>query len=269
MGYGPKLLEYDLKNNKYRMDEYIDNSRELFYNEIFEENILKNLIILVNKYSQICNIYKFELFTENKNTNNNSIKLLKEGNKKFEINYNIYDNIINNIYPKAKNIFEKFNKDYMKSSFKENENLNEKYINKIKNLLNDFRKIFCSFLNKKGFFCLNHNDIYNVNILLNKFDNNKLYLIDNEFASLNLIGFDVAFYLVMSLFQYYPKYEYFPGRLNYEKFNEIFKQYLDIFISTNFDWINKDNERKLYIEKIKKKNILWNCYVLLIYFALL
>jgi hypothetical protein len=135
MGYGPKLLEYDLKNNKYRMDEYIDNSRELFYNEIFEENILKNLIILVNKYSQICNIYKFELFTENKNTNNNSIKLLKEGNKKFEINYNIYDNIINNIYPKAKNIFEKFNKDYMKSSFKENENLNEKHINKIKNLL--------------------------------------------------------------------------------------------------------------------------------------
>ena len=117
------------------MDEYIDNSRELFYNEIFEENILKNLIILVNKYSQICNIYKFELFTENKNTNNNSIKLLKEGNKKFEINYNIYDNIINNIYPKAKNIFEKFNKDYMKSSFKENENLNEKHINKIKNLL--------------------------------------------------------------------------------------------------------------------------------------
>ena len=127
------------------MDEYIDNSRELFYNEIFEENILKNLIILVNKYSQICNIYKFELFTENKNTNNNSIKLLKEGNKKFEINYNIYDNIINNIYPKAKNIFEKFNKDYMKSSFKENKNLNEKHINKIKNLLNDFRKIFLFF----------------------------------------------------------------------------------------------------------------------------
>jgi len=125
-GYGPKLLEYDYQNEKYRIDEFLDNSRELFYEEIFEEKILKKLIILINKYSQISDIYKYELIN---NQSKNTIKLIQQGNKSFSIKSNIYDYIINNVYNKAKENFEKFYNDYTKSSFNDN-NLNESNLKK-------------------------------------------------------------------------------------------------------------------------------------------
>ena len=90
---------------------------------------------------------------------------------------------------------------------------------------------------------MNHNDLYQTNILLNK-NTKKMYLIDNEFASLNMIGFDIIWYCLMSMFKYFPKYEYFPNLMNYEKFYEIFKKYLECFEKMNFDWINKNQERK-------------------------
>ena len=98
---------------------------------------------------------------------------------------------------------------------------------------------------------LNHHDLYQVNILLNK--NDKIFLIDNEFACLSMIGFDIVWYIIMSLFKYYPKYEYFPFLFNYDKFYEVFKKYLKCFIKTNTDWINHNQERKDYIEIIKKE----------------
>ncbi|OUM58368.1 hypothetical protein PIROE2DRAFT_64455 [Piromyces sp. E2] len=108
--------------------------------------------------------------------------------------------------------------------------------------------------NEKGYFVLNHHDLYPVNILI-KEDTDKIYLIDNEFACLSLIGFDIIWYLVMSLFKYYPKYEYFPDAMNYEKFYEIYKNYLESFIQTNLHWIREEaaEERQRYWEALKKE----------------
>ena len=248
LGYGPKLLEFDYENEKYRIDEFIEDSIELPHNELFNENILKDLIIILNNYSQISDIYKYELIQEN---SKNIINLIQEGNKQFKIKNNIYDKMINYVYPRAKKNFEKFNDDYLKNHIND-ENLNENNINKIKSLTNNFISLFSSFFNNKGFFVLNHTDLYQANILLNK-NTNKIYIIDNEFACLNMIGFDIIWYLLMSLFQYYPKYEYFPDLMNYEKFYEIYKKYLECFIQTNIKWINENNERKNYIESLKKE----------------
>ena len=41
--------------------------------------------------------------------------------------------------------------------------------------------------------------------------------------------------------------------MNYEKFYEIYKKYLECFIQTNIKWINENNERKNYIESLKKE----------------
>jgi len=99
---------------------------------------------------------------------------------------------------------------------------------------------------------LNHHDLYQVNILLNE-DTDRIYLIDNEFASLSMIGFDIIWYLVMSLFKYYPEYEYFPNLMNYEKFYEIYKNYLECFIQANQHWINEKEERQRYMESLNKE----------------
>lgn len=68
-----------------------------------------------------------------------------------------------------------------------------------------------------------------------------------------MIGFDIVWYSLMSIIQYYPKYEYYPELMDYDKFYEIFKKYLECFIETNTKWINENNERKNYIESLKKE----------------
>ena len=99
---------------------------------------------------------------------------------------------------------------------------------------------------------LNHHDLHGLNILLNK-DTNQIYIIDNEFSCLSLIGFDITWYMIMSLFQYEQNYEYYPHLMDYKKFYQIFLQYIDCFIKTNEDWINKEQERTDYIKYIQEE----------------
>ena len=61
MRYGPKLLDFDYKNETFRIEEYLNEAIDLPYKEIFNENILNELIIILNKYSQITDIYKYEI----------------------------------------------------------------------------------------------------------------------------------------------------------------------------------------------------------------
>ena len=248
-GYGPKILDFDYENKKYRIDEYLDDMRELLFEEYLNDEIINNLIIIINKYSKISDIYKYELIKEN---SKDIIKLEKTGNNQFNINKNIYDNIINNIYDRAIKNFEKFNNDYTKSTIR-TQHLNDTNINKIKNIINKFQKLFISFFNDTGYFILNHHDLYQANILLNT-NNKKLYIIDNELACLSFIGFDIVWYELMSLMKLFPKFEFYPNLMNYNKFYNIFKRYLECFIKTNSDWINQKQERIInYIEYIKKE----------------
>lgn len=248
MEYGPKLLFFDNENEAFRIDEYLNETIDLPYEEIFNENILNELIIILNKYSQITDIYKYEIREENLNS---EINLIQEGNNPFYIDKNIYDNLLNNIYYKAKNNFEKFNKDYNECSFRD-DNLNDINMNKIKNILNNFKTLISSFFHKSGFFILNHHDLYRLNILKNKITN-KIYIIDNELCCLSLIGFDLVWYLLMGLFRYFPKYEYYPNLMNYDKFYSIFQKYLECFVKANQDWINDKEERLKYIHSLKNE----------------
>jgi len=249
MGYGPKLLDFDYEKEKYIIDEYLDEAIDLPYEEIFNENILNELIIIINNYSRITDIYKYEIKEED--NLNYEIKIIQEGNNSFYTNKNIYDNLLNNTYYKAKKNFDKFNKDYNEYSIRDDK-LNDINMNKIKYILNNFKNLFTIFFNKKGFFILNHHDLYRLNILKNKITN-KIYIIDNEFSCLSLIGFDIIWYLLMSIFRYFPKYEYHPNLMNYDKFYIIYQKYLECFIKTNQEWINNKEERSKYIESLKNE----------------
>lgn len=248
MGYGPKLLDFDYKNERYRIDEYLDNTQNLPGNKILDQSVINNLIIIINEYSKVSDIYHYEIIEEN---SKKSIKLSQTGNNPFQITKNIYHNLINNIYNKAKNNFEKYYTDYNEINIKDNY-LNDENINKIKDMLNEFINLLISFFNKKGFFVLNHHDLHGLNVLLFK-DTNKIFIIDNEFSCLSLIGFDIVWYMIMSLFQYDPNYEYYPHLMDYNKFYQIYLQYMDCFTKSNEDWINKEQERIDYIKYIKKE----------------
>ena len=88
-GYGPKLLEFDNKNRKYRIDEYLEDTRELTYEEIFDENIINNLIIIINKYSQISDIYKYNFINKENKKIINLLKTSEDNLNKFNITTNI------------------------------------------------------------------------------------------------------------------------------------------------------------------------------------
>ena len=246
VGYGPKLLDFDYQNERYRIDEYLSNSIELPSEQIFNENILNDLIIILNYYSKISDIYKYEINEEKK-----SIELFQTGKNHFYIKKNIYDNTINNIYYKSKEKFDKFMNQYNKSSLR-NDILNDNNMNKIKNIINNFPNLFSSFFNQKGFFVLNHHDLHQLNILLNK-KTNKIFIIDNELCCLSLIGFDIIFYLNMSLFKFFPNYEYYPDLMNYDKFYSIYQKYVEYFMKKNQDWINQNQERFNYIQLLAKE----------------
>lgn len=244
-GYGPKLLEFDYKNERYRIDEYLSDSIQLPSEQIFNENIINDLIKIINHYSKISDIFKYEIIEKKK-----AIKLFQTGKNPFYIKKNIYDNTINNIYYKAKEKFDKFNNQYNKSSLR-NDNLNNN-MNKIKDILNNFINLFSSFFNQQGFFVLNHHDLHQLNILLNQ-ETNKIFIIDNELCCLSLIGFDIVFYLLMSLFKFVPYYEYYPNLMDFCKFYSIYQKYVECFEKENQDWINQSQERLNYCQLIEKK----------------
>ena len=160
IGYGPKLLYFDYQNERYRIDEYLADSIELPSEQIFNENILNDLIIILNYYSKISDIYKYEINEEKK-----SIELFQTGKNHFYIKKNIYDNTINNIYYKSKEKFDKFMNQYNKSSLR-NDILNDNNMNTIKNIINNFPNLFSSFFNQKGFFVLNHHDLHQLKYII-------------------------------------------------------------------------------------------------------
>ena len=53
---------------------------------------------------------------------------------------------------------------------------------------------------------LNHNDLHRKNLIIEK-TNSKIFVLDHEYAALNLIGIDIANYLNESIFDYCPKYK--------------------------------------------------------------
>ena len=91
-----------------------------------------------------------------------------------------------------------------------------------------------------------------LNILLNK-KTNKICIIDNELCCVSLIGFDIIFYLLMSLFKFVPNYEYYPDLMNYDKFYSIYQKYVECFTKENQDWINQNQERFNYIQLLVKE----------------
>ena len=265
---GPKILDND--NSTYRIDEYINNSQPLPHEILKTEKILKKIIKLFLNYNDILPIYKYkiidkndflvkyEIFNNNINRNNNINNI-----------QNIIELCIKKMLPKGLRALEKF-----KVNLENNKdiNINNKFEN-INNFANNIKQIFFLNFPEKFFFILNHNDTLRENLLLK---GEEIYIIDHEYGSLNLPGFDIINYLVESNFDYSKEINFIPEEIDLNLYYKIFLNYInELEKSENIKEFKKTNEGKNYFNEIKTKkyflkltildNILWFIFAL-IYF---
>ena len=262
---GPKIIDND--NSTYRIDEYINNSQPLPHEILKTEKILNKVIKLFLNYNEILPIYKYEIMDKND----------------FKVKYDILNNNINNIN-NIQNIIELCIKKMLpkglkalknfKVNLKNNNDLtvNKKFKN-IYNFANNIKHIFFSNFPEKFFFILNHNDTLRENLLLK---DDKIFIIDHEYGSLNLPGFDIVNYLVESNFDYSREINFIPEEIDLNYYYEIFLKYInELEKNENINEFKRTNEGINFFNEIKTMNyflrlnildnILWFIFAL-IYF---
>jgi thiamine kinase-like enzyme len=259
-GIGPIVYETD--NQTYRIEEFIKDlimlSKEKMFIEPLLEKMYKNFAIYttINKpeYHKNKNIFFKELLNH-ENTNfvnftcrkmkDLAYKPLKEFKQKFEekiaeiSEYNLFDNDLNS----AQRI----------EDFKNKIKILEFYFENLEN-------IFFNCMPDEGFFVLSHNDAHLVNIMYTK-NMEKLYLFDHEYSCTNFLGFDMANYILESLFflaeHEFPYYSYIKTGLKSlinENFLEIYKIFFNYFEEINADYFTKNPEHKNFVEFAKTKD---------------
>ena len=205
--------------------------------------------MILNYFTTFSPFCKYEI-------NNDSIKLFPINNndneRKINITENQYEKIVNDLYEKAKissqNFYDEFTKKYSKEK-------NPKEYNNVllvKNYLENYKKIFNDNFQSKGFLVLNHGDVFRDNILYRAKDE-KIFLIDHEYFTLNLLGYDLAFYLVESFIIYDPELQCEFDKINLDELFTIYKHFINIFIESNKLIFEKEEFGKEFLEIIKTK----------------
>lgn len=230
---GPELL---YKGKDFCILEFIVDAPELNEDEKYNENILNHIINISVNYSFILHPVQYEILqSEDSNTKlENCFKLTKvnEDSQK-NVTYSIANEVIR-MLPIAQEKFDCFYNDIMEY-YKDKSNIPEeefKRIQKFEKTLKNYVPLFLnSFYYKKGFLVLSHNDMHRWNFLKK---DEKIYIIDHEYACMSLIGMDLANYMNENSF-------YFA-----QNGNEVFKKE-EIDINYYYKIYLK------YLEKLKKK----------------
>ena len=243
-GIGPKIYEV---NDKYRLDEYLDNTSTLTADDEFNPKIIEQIINIIENYSLISNIYKYKIKNEiiSFNIIDNNIS------KYNDINNNIFTKCMKNMLKIAENKVKIFSENYKKEYSKEEYIDGYNNLDKFEYYIKNFKKIFLKYFPSEGFLVLSHNDIHKLNILKRK-DDNKLFLLDNEYAFFNLPGLDISNYLNESTFLYENGYSFAKEKIDFDKYFEIYKLYINKFIE-NHNFLNDSNFGKNFLDLIKTK----------------
>lgn len=127
--------------------------------------------------------------------------------------------------------------------------------------MQNFNEIFMSVFPKEGYFVQNHHDFHRLNFIVHK-ETQKMYVIDHEYASLGLIGHDIANFFTESNFNYTPNYYFLPEEINFDFFFEFYKKYTSKFELNFKNILEKEEESKLFeLIKSKKYYITLHCII--------
>ena len=244
-GYGPKLLYED--SNNYTISEFLVDTITLPLEKCFDQNILEQLISILNYFTLFSNSYNFKI-----NEKDNVLNLIKNNSNEKDIyfNKNQFQKSFD-IYEKTKSSFKVF-VDEFKQKYSEEKNPKEwADVGLVQNYLDNFRNYFYLNYPSKGFLVLNHNDVFRFNILLREKEN-KIFLIDHEYFSLNLPGYDIAYYFIEYYITYEPEYFCDFEAIDFEKLFYFYEKFILKFINEH-DYLEKEEEGKNFIELIKTK----------------
>ena len=265
-GLAPKILYKDEKG-EYRIEEYIPDCTSIKKDNQFKSDIIEQIIQICVSYSLISSIYSFtvkssELLDEvsimincNDEEESNGIRRKKINTK---ISNNIFDMSLNHLYEKAMKSFTLFAEMFKSTIIKATNNSLWEDFEKMELFMNNFKFLFMSVFPKKGHMILNHNDLHRKNLIIEK-TNSKIFVLDHEYAVLNLIGIDIANYLNESIFDYCPKYKCEMDKVDIEHYYEIYLQYVDKFEDANPE-LNETEEGRELLEEIKSKKYYLNLH---------
>ena len=256
-GLGPKIYEKD-KNGKYRIDEYLSNTSPIQKKDEFAPIVINQINQIVNNYSLIINIYKYHISGDDIN-----FSIIKDGisKPKRRINNNMYDKCMIEMYNKAIKSFNIFSEEFKSNINRENNKVLYEQFESLENYMVNYKKLFTNIFPKSGFMILCHNDIHRLNLIVRKSDN-KLFVLDHEYACLNLVGNDFANYMNESCFIYEPEYIFTKDLINFDKYYGYYKNYLKVFCE-NHKFLNGTDEGKKFLKEIQTKKYYLKLHVII------
>ena len=265
-GVSPKILYKDEKG-EYRIEEYIPDSTSIKKDNQFKSDIIEQIIQICVSYSLISSIYSFtvkstELLDQvsimincDDEEESNGIRRKKINTK---ISNNIFDMSLNHLYEKAMKSFTIFAEMFKSTIIKATNNSLWEDFEKMELFMNNFKFLFMSVFPKKGNMILNHNDLHRKNLIIEK-TNSKIFVLDHEYAALNLIGIDIANYLNESIFDYSPKYKSDMDKIDIDHYYDIYLQYVDKFENANPE-LNETEKGRELLDEIKTKKYYLNLH---------
>ena len=261
-GFGPKILYID-PNHTFRIEECSSRNFSLKKNQQFQSDIIEQIIQIIVSYSLIANIFSFTLKCDDQL--NSKFKILINAlNKKTENDSlpenNFFDMCFKDLYLRSLNCFKQFGEKFRKRCIKcTNKTIFEEF-QKLEFFMNNFKLLFKNAFPEKSFMVLNHNDFGKRKIIV--LDDNKVNLIENDFSSLNLIGFDFVNYINESVFNYIPNYEFNEDELNLDDCYLIYLKFINKFEEYHNE-LKESEEGKKILDEIKSKNYYLNLHCLI------
>jgi len=262
-GIGPKLL-YEEPNGNFRLVEYLEGTNTISRIKGLDPKFLDKLIPILVSYNKISYIYKYEI-TKNKI----SMNPVEDGipDKRLMISKNQYTTCVEEWLEKGLKCYNNFTEQFKKNVSREKEPKEWDNMELVQHYLDNFISEFNSNFPSKGFLALCHNDTHRLNLLLRKKDQ-KLFILDHEYAYLNLPGNDMANYINETmLFNYEPEYYCLTDKVDFDKGYQIYQKFVEQFIQ-NYSFMNETKEGKDFLEfmKTKKYFIILNNIINLFYF---
>ena len=260
-GVAPKILYKDEKG-EYRIEEYIPDSTSIKKDNQFKSDIIEQIIQICVSYSLISCIYRFTVISDGLmdklSITINSDDDLRRKKIDSKIHNNIFDMSLNNLYEKALKSFTIFAEKFKSTvEYAANSSLYKDF-EKMELFMNNFKFLFMSVFPKKGNMILNHNDLHRKNLIIEK-TNSKIFVLDHEYAALNLIGIDIANYLNESIFDYSPKYKCDMDKIDIYHYYDIYLQYVDKFENANPE-LNETEKGRELLDEIKTKKYYLNLH---------
>ena len=267
---GPKLLEMN-DEKKYKIDEYLPNLKYIELDYCLKDNIIDNILEIILCFNNLYHLYFYDIddkykiiINENKSIINHNIN-----NISMDFNNNSFNQHINIYLPKAELVLKKFIESY---------NLNKNTINidakleKLKYIVDNYKTLLIDNVYKhNGYFVFSHSDFHRGNVVHKDNNLDKLYVLDIDFINLNLIGYDLIYYLIKSVFNNGIVENY----LNLTNFYKIYLKYINKFLDEfeGFKTQNdkdKINEIKNYIKNdISSKEYFIRLIKLVLYFDII